>query len=79
MAVYVNGVEIDNLSRYAYPLGWKSSTGDNGLLETIKTVQTLCEVCLRLSELPCTSHLLPSLIELIHIETQNLIDDHCVE
>ena len=82
MPIYVNGVEVGNLSEYAYPLGWKSSTGDTNhdqLLETIKTIQTLCEVCLRLGELPCTGHLLPSLLELIHIESQNLIDEHCIE
>lgn len=85
MPLYINGKEIGNSAGYSYPCDWTHHTGDpvqpsnnDELLETIKTIQTLCEICIRLQELPCTSHLLPSLLEYMQLETQQIVENHCI-
>lgn len=48
------------------------------LNEALKTTRNLCDVSLMVLEQD-KEELLPTLLELLHVETQRLIDDYCVE
>jgi len=49
----------------------------NWMEESIKTVNNLCLISLILIDAN-RRELLPTVIELMHMETQRLIDDYCV-
>ncbi len=47
------------------------------LREYLKTTRNLCDVALIVLE-QGKDELLPTLLELMHVETQRLIDDYCI-
>lgn len=48
------------------------------LAESIKTIKNLCEIALLLRQLKQDT-LLPTILEIIHLESQNVIDENCIE
>ena len=48
------------------------------LREYLKTTRNLCDVSLIVLE-QGRDELLPTVLELMHVETQNIVDEYCVE
>jgi len=48
------------------------------LEEQLKTILNLCDIALLINKLG-ERRLLPTLVELIYLEAQGALDDHCIE
>ena len=51
---------------------------DDALYELVKAIRNRCDAIVRLYELGDTDHIMPTLLEDLHEDSQELIDDYCV-
>lgn len=53
----------------------------NELLEQLKTIRNLCDIAILLEEkgeLNQRAVLMPTILELLHIETAKAVEEHCI-
>lgn len=50
-----------------------------GLIELIKAIRNRCDAVLAMQKLPDTEHLMATILEDLHEDSQAIIDDYCIK
>ena len=53
--------------------------GKAEITEVIKAIRNRCDIYMLICDNPVADHLLPTLLEDLHTDSQNIIDGYCIE